>query len=67
VRETKQTPSQPPANEAFVAKAVVADLSQNRNLKVRRILNVMGLPGRDFRGLFESLKKSHRSVKEILS
>lgn len=67
MRETKYTPSLPPANEAFISKAVVAELSQNGNLKVRTVLNVIGLSGRDFRGLFKSLKENRRSVKEILS
>lgn len=67
MRETKYTPSLPLANEAFISKAVVAELSQNGNLKVRTVLNVIGLSGRDFRGLFKSLKENCRSVKEILS
>lgn len=57
----------PPANQGFISKAVVADLTQNGNLKVRAVLNVMRLPGKYFRGLFKGLKEDHRSGKEVLS
>lgn len=57
----------PPANQALISKAVVADLTQNGNLKVRAVLNVIRLPGRYFRGLFNRLKKDHRSGREVLS
>lgn len=46
---------------------VVANLTQNGNLKVRAVLSVVRLPGRYFRGLFKRLKEDHRSGKEVLS
>lgn len=54
------------ARTSFLNEAVVADLTQNGNLKVRAVLNVVRLPGRYFRGLFKGLKEDHRSGKEVL-